>query len=80
MFFVLTTTCHLGTKLWLKFTSKINNILKNKGSKETEKPASVSSLPPPISAKLPREVKDIMKYFKKNDNPKSKEITRKSYA
>jgi len=30
--------------------------------------------------KLPKEVKDIAKYFKKNDNPKDKEMTRKLYA
>ena len=30
--------------------------------------------------KLPKEVKDIMKYFKKNDNFKGKEMARKSYV
>jgi len=63
-----------------KFTPKINNIPKNKGSKKTEKPASISSLPSPIPVKLPKEVKDIAKYFKKNNNPKGKETTRKLYA
>ena len=67
-------------KVTLKFTPKINNIPKNKGSKETKKLASVSSLPPPIPAKSPKKVKDIMKYFKKSNNPKGKEITRKSYT
>jgi len=30
--------------------------------------------------KLPKEVKDIAKYFKKNNNPKDKEKTRKLYT
>ena len=67
-------------KVMLKFTPKINNIPKNKGSKETKKPASISSLPSTIPVKLPKEVKDIMKYFKKNNNPKGKEMIRKSYT
>jgi len=29
---------------------------------------------------LPKEVKDITKYFKKNNNPKDKEMARKLYA
>ena len=67
-------------KVTLKFTPKVNNIPKNKGSKETEKLASVSSLSPPIPMKLPKKIKDIMKYFKKNNNPKDKEMTRKLYT
>jgi len=67
-------------KVTLKFTLKINNISKNKDNKETKKLASVSSLPPPIPAKSPKEVKDIAKYFKKSNNPKDKETTRKSYT
>ena len=63
-----------------KFTPKINNILKNKGSKKTEKPASISSLPPSIPVKLSKKVKDITKYFKKNENLKDKKTTRKLYA
>jgi len=42
------------SKVILKFTPKINNIPKNKGSKETKKLASVSSLPPSIPAKSPK--------------------------
>lgn len=63
-----------------KFTPKINNILKNKGSKKTEKPASISSLPPSIPVKLSKKIKDIAKYFKKNENLKDKKTTRKLYA
>jgi len=67
-------------KVALKFTSEVNNILKNKGSKETKKLTFVSSLPPSIPTKSLKEVKDIMKYFKKNNNPRGKEMTRKLYA
>jgi len=56
-------------KVALKFTSKINNIPKNKGSKKTKKLASVSYLSPSIPVKLPKEVKDIAKYFKKKQQP-----------
>lgn len=63
-----------------KFTPKINNILKSKGSKKTEKPASISSLPPSIPVKLSKKIKDIAKYFKKNENLKDKKTTRKLYA
>ena len=65
----------------MKFSPKINNnIPKNKGSKETKKPASVLSWPPSIPVKSPKKVKDIAKYFKKIDNSKEKEIVRKSYT
>ena len=30
--------------------------------------------------KLPKEIKDIVKYFEKNNNPNGKETTRKSYT
>ena len=64
----------------MKFTLKINNILKNKEGKGTEKLASVSNLLLFISAKSPKKVKNIANYLKKNDNPKGKEMARKSYA
>jgi len=67
-------------KVTSKFTPKINNILKNKNSKETKKLAFVSSLPPFIPVKSPKKIKDIMKHFKKNDNTKGQDITRKLYA
>ena len=47
----------------------------NKG-KEVVKPTFVSSLLPPILAKSTKEVKEISKYFKKNN----KSLTKKSYA
>ena len=68
------------SKVASKFTLKINNIPKNKGSKDNENPAFVSRLPPPIPAKSPKEVKDITKFFKKIENSKGKENMKKSYA
>jgi len=67
------------TKVASKFTPKINSIPKNKDSKKTKKLASVSSLPPFIPMKLPKEIKDIVKYFKKSNNPKGKEMAKMSY-
>ena len=40
------------------------------------KPTFVSSIPPPILAKSPKEVKEISKFFKKIEKP----TTKKSYA
>jgi len=45
-----------------------------------EKLALVSSLPSPILAKSPKKVKDITTYFKKNNNSKGKETSKKSYV
>ena len=36
----------------------------NKGDKTKSVPVSIKRLPPPIPAKLPKEVKEIFKYFK----------------
>ena len=69
-------------KVASKFTPKINNNnnLKNKGSKSDNKLATVSRLPLPIPAKLPKVVKNIAKFFKKNEKSKEKETPRKSYT
>ena len=68
-------------KVASKFTPKINNNnLKNKGSKSNNKLATVSRLSPPIPAKSPKKVKDIARFFKKNEKSKEKETPRKSYA
>ena len=48
----------------------------SKKDKVTTKPALISSLPPPIPAKPPKEVNTISKYFKKLSENKEK----KSYA
>jgi len=49
-------------KMMLQFMPKINNMLK---TKNIEKLASISSLPPPIPAKLPKEVNNLNRFFKK---------------
>jgi len=62
-------------KVAAKFTSKIynNNMFKNSGSKSNDKPATINRLPPPIPVKSSKEVKDIAKFFKKNEKTKEKE-------
>jgi len=60
------------SKIASKFTPKINNIPKNKRIKKTKKLAFVSSLLSSIPAKSPKEIKDIMIYFKKMTTPKVK--------
>jgi len=69
-------------KVASKFTLEIynNNNTKNKGSKSNDKLATVRRLPLPIPAKSFKEVKDIAKFFKKNEKSKEKETPRKSYT
>ena len=66
-------------KIAAKFILKINsfNALKTNNSKNIDKLASINRLPLLILAKLPKEVNDIAKYFKKNNQIKEKT---KSYA
>ena len=66
----------LRNKVKLQFTpqAKPSQIV-NKG-KDTPKPTFVLSILPPIPAKLPKEVKEISKFFKKIEKPPMK----KSYA
>ena len=52
-------------KVSAKFTPKINPInTGKKGNKNTDKPASVERLPLPILTRSPKEVNEILKYFK----------------
>jgi len=54
-------------KVSLKFTPKVNveiNGKRGEKDKDTNKPARVKRIPPPILAKLPKKVKEISKYFK----------------
>ena len=69
-------------KVASKFTLKISNInnSKNKDGKGNNKLATVSRLSLPISAKSSKKVKDIVKFFKKNEKSKENETLRKSYA
>ena len=55
-------------KMVSKFIPKINSILKTKNSKNIEKLSLTSSLLPPIPAKLPKEVNNLNKFFKKRTN------------
>ena len=69
-------------KVASKFTLEIynNNNTKNKDSKSNNKLANVSRLSLPIPAKLLKKVKDIAKFFKKNEKSKENKTPRKSYA
>ena len=82
IYLVLTTTSLLEIKLHPSLLQKLTTttIPKKKSSKSNNKLATVSRLSPPILAKLPKEVKDIVKFFKKNKRSKEKETLRKSYA
>jgi len=45
-----------------------------------DKPTSFVKLPPPILAKMPKEVNEISQFFKKNNQPTEKKNTKKTYA
>jgi len=64
-------------KVKSKFSPQARNIQtpSNKG-KDVVKPMFVSAIPSPIPAKLPKEVKEISKFFKKIEKP----TMNKSYA
>jgi len=49
-------------------------------TKITKKLASVSYLSLSIPTKSPKEVRDLTKFFKKNNPPKEKKLSKKSYA
>ena len=63
-------------KVKSKFSLQISKTPVNVKDKDIVKPTYVSPLPPPILAKLPKEVIEISKYFKKN----SPLALRKSYT
>jgi len=56
---------------------EINTLNTSKGnnSKSADKPVSIDRLPPLISAKSPKEVNKISKYFKKNNQSKKRQIS-----
>ena len=62
-------------KVKSKFNPQAPRTPVNNKGKETVKPTYVSPLSLPILAKTPKEVNEISKYFKKNDN-----LQKKSYA
>ena len=48
------------------------NILKNNNIKNVDKPASINKLLPLIPAKMPKEINNITKYFRKSNQLKGK--------
>ena len=56
-------------KVKSKFNPQASRTLVNNKDKETIKPTYVFPLPPLIPAKTLKEVNEILKYFKKNNNP-----------
>ena len=68
-------------KVSFKCTPKVNLIkTRKKGKKNTDKPTSIQRLPPPIPVKLPKEVKEISKYFKTTSSVYGNKNTGKLYA
>ena len=66
----------LRNKVKSKFAPQVKFPQTSNKGKDTPKPTFVSSIPPPIPAKSPKEVKEISKLFKKIKKPTMK----KSYA
>ena len=56
-------------KIKSKFNSQVSKILASNKGKEMVKSTYVSLLPPSILAKMPKEVNEVSKYFKKVDVP-----------
>jgi len=52
-------------KVKSKFTPQVSKLVNNNKDKEVVKPTFISSIPPPIPAKLQKEVIKLSKYFKK---------------
>ena len=59
-------------KVKFKFNPQVPKAPVNNKGKEIVKPTYISPLPPPTPAKMPKEVNEISKFFKKNDNPQKK--------
>ena len=65
----------------MKFTSKIHKVKKKSSKKDLiDKLASFANIPPPIPAKTLKEVNEILKYFKKNNQYKDKNKIKKLYV
>ena len=70
-------------KVFLKFTPKVNaatNGKKEEKEKITDKPTRIERIPPQISAKLPKEVNEISKYFKPTKKATNSKATNILYA
>ena len=57
-----------------KFSLQVNKELTNSKGKNIVNHSYVSSFPPPISAKSAKEVNEISKFFKKNNNTNQKKL------
>lgn len=60
------TKTSFRNKIKSKFSPQIGKTPINVKDKDIVKPTYVSPLPPPILAKSPKKVIEILKYFKKN--------------
>ena len=61
-------------KVKSKFNSQVIRPQVNNKGKETVKPSFILSILPPILAKSPKEVNEILKYFKKNNKSPQKKF------
>jgi len=62
----------LRNKVKSKFAPQVKFLQTSNKGKDMPKPTFVSSIPPPIPAKSPKEVKEISKFFKKIEKPTTK--------
>ena len=67
-------------KFLSKFAPKIQEIKNKPKNNKSDKLASFIKLSPPILAKTPKEIKEILKFFKKSSQPTRKRDTMKSYV
>ena len=68
-------------KVLFKYTPRVNLVnTRKKGEKNKDKLAIIERLLPPIPAKSPKEVKEILKYFKMIDPSKLNTNNEKSYT
>ena len=67
-------------KFLSKFAPKIQEIKNKPKNNKSDKLASFIKLSPPILAKTPKEIKEILKFFKKSSQLTRKRDTMKSYV
>jgi len=65
-------------KVKSKFNPQVSKTLASNKGKEIVKPTYVSPLSPPIPEKMPKEVNEVSKYFKKVNVPQKKSYTQVS--
>ena len=65
-------------KVKSKFSPQVNKALVNNKDKDIVKPIYVSHLSHFIPVKTPKKVNEILKYFKKSNNPQKKSYTQVS--